>query len=170
MRDRGRPSRTVEVKGLVLCGTKPGHRPDPAFRDEALRVLSDDDLRTAWGRYWLPLFGPHTPPDVREQGWLTAARLGPNAIAAGVRAFHSRPDRGAFLRSWDGPVTVVSGEHDINPAASKQVAGGLPNGRFRLIPDVGHYIALEAPQALTTLVAELLGARDPGASHGNDHP
>ena len=40
----------TKVAGLVLSGTNPGHRPEPALRDEALRVLD----RVAAGRS-----GPH---------------------------------------------------------------------------------------------------------------
>lgn len=146
----------TKVKGLVLSGTKTAHRPEPAFRDEALRVLGDDGLQVAWDRYWLPLFGPDAPVDVIERGRRTATRQGPDAIAAGVRAFHSRPDRAEFLSTWTGPVVVVRGEHDITPDAGGQLGGSLHAGRFELVPHVGHYVPLEAPSALTSVVTDLI--------------
>jgi pimeloyl-ACP methyl ester carboxylesterase len=146
----------TKVKGLVLSGVKPGHRPEPASRDEALRVLAEHGTSVAWERYWLPLFGPGTPAAVVERGRFAAVRQGPDAIAAGVRAFHSRPDRAGFLDTWTGPVVIVSGEHDINPAASRQLGTSLHAGRFHLVPDVGHYVPLEAPDALHAIVEDLL--------------
>lgn len=41
----------TKVTALVLCGSKPGHRPEPAFREEALQVLASDGLAAAWERY-----------------------------------------------------------------------------------------------------------------------
>lgn len=90
----------LKVKALVLCGSKPRHRPDPPLRDEALQVIERDGLRAAWERYWLPLFGPAASTEVTDRGWNSAYRQGPKAIAAGVRAFHGRPDSEAFLMSW----------------------------------------------------------------------
>jgi pimeloyl-ACP methyl ester carboxylesterase len=148
----------TKVKALVLCGSKPGHRPEPAFRDEALQVIASDGLRAAWERYWLPLFGPMAPADVIERAWRVASKHGAEAGASGVRAFHGRPDRDAFLGSWPGPVLVVSGEHEILPERSRRLAGRLPNAEFRLVVGVGHYVPLEAPDALRTITAEALAA------------
>jgi pimeloyl-ACP methyl ester carboxylesterase len=144
----------AKVKALVLCGAKPGHRPEPTFRDEALQLIADEGLRAAWDRYWLPLFGPNTPADVLNRMWLVASRQGERAISSGVRAFHGRPDRSAFLARWDGPVLIVSGEHDIHPARARSLAKRLPNAEFRLIAGVGHYVPVEAPRELVMVARE----------------
>ncbi|HSK21622.1 MAG TPA: alpha/beta hydrolase [Egicoccus sp.] len=146
----------TKVKALVLCGVKPGHRPEPASRDDALHVLSHDGLRAAWLRYWRPLFGPTASPDVVERGWLAALQQGPEAIAAGVRAFHGRPDREAFLGAWTGPVWLVNGEHDIATKGVHALAKRRPGASSRTLPGVGHYVPLEAPEALATITAEAL--------------
>ena len=104
----------TKVAALVLSGTKPGHRPEPDLRDEALRVLASEGFAAAWDRYWLPLFGPDAATHIVEQAWHCASALGEDSIAAGVRAFHSRPDREGFLESWPGPVAVVCGQHDAS--------------------------------------------------------
>ena len=148
----------TKVKALVLCGAKAGHRPEPAFRDEALSVLESQGLDAAWQRYWRPLFGPNVPADVVHRAWLAASAQGAESIASGVRAFHGRQDREDFLRSWPHPVVIVSGEHDINPPASQDLAARLPRGTFRLVDGVGHYVPLEAPDALTTATAEVLAS------------
>lgn len=149
-------SAPAKVQALVLCGTKPGHRRDPKLRDEALDVLATDGLPGAWERYWRPLFGPQVPPEVVERGWRTTLALGEKAITAGVRAFHSRPDRSDFLSSWKKPVRVVSGEYDIRPEQSRRLADQLPNAHFHLINRAGHYAPLEAPDSLETIVADVV--------------
>ena len=147
-----------KVTALVLCGSKPGHRPEPRLRDEALQVIARDGLHAAWQRYWLPLFGPKPAAGVVERAWHIASNQGADAVATGVRAFHGRPDGDDFLRSWPGPVRLVSGEHDIRPERSRRLAEALPNAKFHLVDDVGHYVPLEAPDALTAITAEALVA------------
>lgn len=143
----------TKVKALVLCGTKPAHRPEPETRDAALQLLAGGGLAAAWERYWLPLFGPNASADVIEHAWRIASGLGPDVIAAGVRAFHGRPDGEAFLHSWSGRVWMVSGEHDIDPHRSRLLADRLPTATFHLLDGVGHYLPLVAPGALTTLIS-----------------
>ena len=145
----------TKVKGLVLCGAKAGHRPEPDLRDEALDVLECQGIDIAWGRYWRPLFGPDASAAVVEQGWRTAQRIGAPVIAAGVRGFHGRADRENFLLRWDGRVALVSGEHD-RPERSRRLADLLPRGSFHQIGGVGHYLPLEAPQELTAITADVL--------------
>ena len=147
----------TKVKGLVLCGAKAGHRPEPDLRDEALDVLECQGIDLAWERYWRPLFGPDASAAVVEQGWRTARKVGAPFIAAGVRAFHGRADREDFLLRWDGPVVFVSGEHD-RPERSRRFAERLRHGSFHGIGGVGHYLPLEAPEALTTITADVLAS------------
>lgn len=145
-----------KVEALVLCGSKPGHRPQLALRDEALGVLAGAGLAAAWERYWLPLFGPDASPEIIERGWRCASGLGERLIAAGVRSFHGRPDRAAFLDAWAGPVWVVGGEHEITAERDRRLAERLPNSSFHLVGRAGHYVPLEAPDALTAIVAEVM--------------
>jgi len=92
-----------KVSALVLSGTKAGHDPDPAFRDEALRLVDERGTEAAWERYWEPLFGPGSDAAARLAREVAMAQGAP-AIANGVRVFHSRTDRDWFLDWWTGPV------------------------------------------------------------------
>lgn len=147
-----------KVKALVLCGAKAGHRPEPAFRDEALRVLENEGLRAAWERYWLPLFGAEASAEVVDRAWNAAMKQGAGAIASGSRAFHGRPDREEFLRGWPGRVHVVSGEYDIKPDRGRRLDEELPAGQFHLFRGVGHYVPLEAPAELTSVSADVMAS------------
>lgn len=150
----------TKVKALVLVGAKPGHRLDPAQRDEALLVIETGGIRAAWERYWRPLFGPTATAETIERGWQVASSQGAEAIADGVRAFHGRPDRARFLGSWPGPILLVSGEHDINYERTRLLAESIPNAAFRPVGGAGHYVPLEAPHALTAITAEALTHAD----------
>src|SRR4051812_16968516 len=100
------------VRLLVLIGAKAGHRPEPEFRDKALRVLAEQGMAGAWAVYWEPLFGPDTDASAVETARQIAFRQDISHIIRGMRVFHSRPDRTAFIEEWNEPVLVVSGEHD----------------------------------------------------------
>jgi pimeloyl-ACP methyl ester carboxylesterase len=145
-----------KVTALVLSGTKAGHDPDPALRDEALRLLSEASVGAAWDRYWRPLFGPHADEAVVRFARGVAVAQGSAALSNGVRAFHGRPDRDAFLDDWPGPVWVVSGTHDIRPDRARATATRLRRGHFREVSGVGHYVPLEAPEEFARIVAEAI--------------
>ena len=148
----------TKVRALVLSGAKPGHRPEPDLRDRALRDIEENGLYSAWQRYWLPLFGPSTSPEVIRRSWEIAERLGPDSVATGVRVFHSRPDREAFLAMWPRPVRVICGEYDIRPERALALAAGLPSATFHLVRNSGHYVPIERPKDLVAVVAEALAA------------
>jgi pimeloyl-ACP methyl ester carboxylesterase len=130
------------VTALVLVGAKPGHRPEPALCDEAVRILSTDGIDAAWQRYWAPLFAPDAEPEVID-GALRAARSLPlDAIIRGVRAFHGREDRSSVIDEVRCPVVVARGEHDpISRATAAHV-----------VPGSGHYVPIERPVAMAALV------------------
>jgi pimeloyl-ACP methyl ester carboxylesterase len=144
------------VRHLVLIGAKPGHRPEPAYCDAAVRVLEDQGTEGAWPLYWEPLFGPATAPAVMESARRIAHAQAVSDVIRGVRVFHGRTDRGQFLMEWPGPVTVVSGQHDIAPERNKALADSLQDGRYSLVPGAGHYVPLENPGALRTVVEEAI--------------
>lgn len=152
----------TRVRALVLSGAKPDHRPQPDVRDQALRTLEVEGLRSAWDRYWLPLFGPLTAPEAIERARRVAEERGVASIANGVRVFHSRPDRAAFLASWPGRVFVVSGRHDLYPDRSRALAAVLPSASFHLIAHAGHYVPIERPDDFADVVATAVAGAEAG--------
>jgi pimeloyl-ACP methyl ester carboxylesterase len=136
------------VRSIVMIGSKAGHRREPDFRDEALRVLAEDGIGAAWDRYWVPLFAPDADPAVVARARAITEALGADAVARGVRAFHGRPDRHEFALSLDIPILTIGGEFDIRPALSSEV----------LIAGSGHYVPLERPAELTRVVQEFLSS------------
>lgn len=142
------------VRHLVLVGAKPGHRPEPAYRDAAVRLLESGGMPAAWPVYWEPLLGPVTSPAVADAVRTIGHAQRVDDVIRGVRAFHGRRDRSRFLLDWPGPVTVVSGEYDIAPQRSRDMASSLRDGRYVLVPGVGHYVPLEDPAAMRDVIAQ----------------
>lgn len=76
---------------------------------------------------------------------LGIARLRRHAAIAATRA-----DGLARLSAWHGPALVVSGARDaMNPTdRQREMHDRLRQGRWVDLPDVGHFVPLEAPRAL----------------------
>lgn len=140
------------VRHLVLIGSKAGHRPDPDFRDAAVRLLETQGMTAAWPVYWEPLLGPCAAPATKDWIGRIAHAQRVEDVVRGVRAFHGRADRSAFLAEWPDPVTVVSGEHDIAPRRSRALAQSLRDGRHVALQGMGHYAPMEAPAAIRELI------------------
>ncbi len=136
------------VAALVLVGTKPRHRPEPAVRDEALNLISKEGLGAAWDTYWGPLFSPQTKPSIVESAKNSALSLPAHEIANGVAVFHSRESADGFVAGCDIPITMVTGEHDTAPGvqACEEVAASAKRGSLHVVPNCGHYVPLEQPQ------------------------
>jgi pimeloyl-ACP methyl ester carboxylesterase len=144
------------VAGLVLIGAKAGVRPDPAFRDEAVRVLRDEGIGAAWDRYWAPLFAPDADVAVVERAKAIASGLPLEHVVNGVHAFHTRSDRAGLLAALDVPVTIVRGEHDGIPNDPQLLASSLRRGTFVEVARAGHYVPVERPDALVSIVRDAI--------------
>jgi pimeloyl-ACP methyl ester carboxylesterase len=81
-----------QVVGIVLVGAKAGVRPDPALRDDAVRLLTRQGMEAGWQAYWRPLFGWNTPARVLADAHRMALEQDVTDVARGVRAFHDRRD------------------------------------------------------------------------------
>ena len=150
----------TRVQGLVLIGAKAGHRPEPALRDACVRLVQSDGVGAAWEKYWSPLLAPTAPAVVVRKARDLALSQPVADVVRGVRVFHKRADRADWLTAWKRPVTVVNGEYD-RPARGEATAADLHQGRFVLLPGVGHYAPLEAPAAIAEVVrTSMAGALD----------
>jgi pimeloyl-ACP methyl ester carboxylesterase len=71
-----------------------------------------------------------------------------------VRAFHNRQDRAALLSELDVPVRIVRGQHDRIPKDPAHLATTLRQGRFVEVAGAGHFVPVERPDALVTIVRD----------------
>lgn len=148
----------TRLRGIVLVGVKAGVRPEPGLRDQAVRVLRDEGIDAAWDRYWAPLFAPDANPLVVERARSIASRIDIEDHVNGVCAFHNRPDRAALLTELAVPVTIARGEHDRIPKDPVHLASTLRDGRFVEVGGAGHYVPLERPKDLVSIVNDAIRA------------
>jgi pimeloyl-ACP methyl ester carboxylesterase len=90
----------------------------------------------------------------------TLLRLSPLDIARGVTAFHSRPDRDQFLSAFPRPVVVITGADDVapGPQMSAAQAASARQGRLHIVPGCGHYVPLERPEYLNSILRGVIAA------------
>lgn len=146
------------VAALVLIGTKAAHRPDRVLRDSVLQVLREKRLEEAWRTLWAPLFSSSATSQAVDLGRRIAVRQLSRDVARGVKAFHSRPNRQRVLARFPRPVAVVTGADDIAPGMkiSRIQADSAPRGLLRIVPNCGHYVPLEQPEALNAILKEVI--------------
>lgn len=146
------------VTALVLIGTKARHRPDPAFHASALQTIREHGMEKAWYAYWQPLFANTTDRRVIDGAKQIALRQSAQEVARGVTVFHTRPNRDQLLRDFANPIVVISGEDDRAPGLkiSEAQAKQAKHGRFHLVPECGHYVPLERPSNLNTVLRQLI--------------
>ena len=146
------------VAALVLIGTKADHRPDPTFRDSVIQTLETRGTKEAWDTYWAPLLSATNDRLMFEHAERMARNQSPEDIARGVTAFHTRPSRGKFAAGWSKRTIVISGEEDAAPGVSRSIAlaDSMPNARCEIIRGSGHYVPLEQPAVLRTILENLI--------------
>jgi len=148
------------VAALVLIGTKAGHRSDPALHAYALETLQKKGLEEAWRIFWAPLFSSSAHGQVISDAKRMALRQSPQDVARGVTAFHNRPGRDQFLSAFPRPIVVVTGAHDTAPGPDVSAAQSRSarQGRLVVVPTSGHYVPLERPAFLNSILRDVISA------------
>jgi pimeloyl-ACP methyl ester carboxylesterase len=149
------------VVAMVLIGAKAAHRPDPAHHALGLETLQRNGLDEAWRVFWAPLFSTSTDSQVIDDAKRIALRQSVQDVARGVTAFHSRTSRDQFLSAFRRPVFVVTGADDRTPSpkVSAAQAASAPKGHLNIVPDCGHYVPLERPEYLNSILREVIDAQ-----------
>jgi len=81
-------------------------------------------------------------------------RQDPRGVAAAQRGMAQRPNVESWLPEITIPTLVISGEHDVisSPAEMQGFAGQIPGAQFVEIPDAGHMVPMENPEAMCEAV------------------
>lgn len=82
-------------------------------------------------------------------------RQNPAGAAMAQHAMASREDRRDMLPRIQCPCLVVVGAQDVitPPAVMEQMAHGIPNSQFVIVPDAGHLSPLQSPDHVADLLA-----------------
>ena len=157
------------VRGLALLGTSA--RPeDPATRAlrEAAIVLFDQGRMAEVLQANLPLaFDASRAADTElHQAYLDMiGRAGAAQLVAQNRAVIARPDALAHIGQLRCPVLVLCGESDqlTPPERSRELAAAVPGAELMLLPQCGHMLTMEQPEAVNARLLDWLGRIAPAA-------
>jgi pimeloyl-ACP methyl ester carboxylesterase len=146
------------VAGLVLIGTKAARRPNPEFLGSAVSLLQTHGLDAAWREWWGPAFSNKSAPSVVAEAKRILMLQSQQDVVLGVQAFHTRNSRDDVLSTFEGPVHVVTGEEDVLPGleTSSKQAETASNGYLHVIPECGHYVPMERPEALNSIIKKVI--------------
>jgi pimeloyl-ACP methyl ester carboxylesterase len=89
-----------------------------------------------------------------------AKRWSVAGVVGALGAMRDRPDSTPLLQTIDVPTLVVVGEEDelTPPALSRAMTSAIPSAAMTTIAAVGHLAPLEAPSAVSRVMAEFLEA------------
>jgi pimeloyl-ACP methyl ester carboxylesterase len=146
------------VAAVVLIGTKAKHRPDPARHASVLETLQERGLEEAWRVLWEPLLSNAASSQAISEAKRIALCQSPHEVARGVSVFHSRPSRDQFLSTFPNPIIVVTGADDSapGPKTSAAQAGLAPYGCLHIVPGCGHYVPLERPEVMNSILRQVI--------------
>ena len=141
----------------VLFGLNP--YPDNPDKAAGRRELEQDVMAeggaSALSSRLPPLMGPE--PDKTRAEILSMADIAARDVAAQTTLGLTRPGALNALSRTRSPVLVLTGSYDdMAPEAQGQAAvDAAPFGRFKCIPNLGHYALLEDPTACAKAFLEL---------------
>ena len=132
--------------------------------DEALAERIEHEGVESFVRHWesLPMFAGVKRRGPQFAAWLHGLRTGNKAdgLAASLRGMGA----GAMEPLWDGleaidlPCTFVAGEDDAPfMQAAARLKESVDGSRIRSVPDSGHSVQFEQPDATASILADHLG-------------
>ncbi|MCG3212441.1 MAG: 2-succinyl-6-hydroxy-2,4-cyclohexadiene-1-carboxylate synthase [Anaerolineae bacterium] len=105
-------------------------------------------LNQEFGQYYLATVDSPLPQQGRPGGWMVHAMY----FSMGQRHDYREP-----LRAVTVPVLVIHGAKDLQPEeVTRLYAETLPNARFQIIENAGHFSFLEQPDLFAQTVSEFL--------------
>jgi pimeloyl-ACP methyl ester carboxylesterase len=153
---------TSHVKGLVLIGTYACRRPSEIEAAERRAADAErDGINSQICIHLERVFSPRYLADHPTEASRYIERLAeqdPVAFAATMRAM-SRVELSAKLPALRVPVVVVVGAEDVAVGLShaEALVALIPGAELVVVPDCGHTVAIEQPEALVRIVRDLVG-------------
>jgi pimeloyl-ACP methyl ester carboxylesterase len=139
------------VRALVLVGSG-AHIPLPEEVVTQSRLVTEGKARRQFVK---EIFSPKASPEVMRQNFMedlkTDPRTGHGDLLA-VQAFDLR----SRLAELKLPVLVVRGDAELLEAQSAELAEKIEGARSEVIPDAGHMVTMEQPEALADAIGAFL--------------
>ncbi len=155
---------------LVIESASPGieNEAERTDRRRSDGELAESILRDGVARFvdrWqaIPLFASQSrlPADAQERLRQQRLRNEPLGLANSLRGLGAGEQQPVYTRLHEiaTPALVLAGADDAKyRAIAERTAGALPNARLQIVPEAGHAIHLEQPQAFSVAVHEFLSA------------
>jgi pimeloyl-ACP methyl ester carboxylesterase len=142
------------IERIALLATTP--RPDPAAnaatRREAVERARRVGMATAIEDSWPRPVAPRNAADDGLRALLVAMAQtgGPEVFASQSEVAIHRADSRPRLKDITVPALVLCGEDDVvcRPEVHREMAALIPGATLALVPDAGHFVLLEAPDAV----------------------
>jgi 2-succinyl-6-hydroxy-2,4-cyclohexadiene-1-carboxylate synthase len=153
-------------RALILESASPGlatsaEREQRRVSDEALAARIEQEGIGAFIDYWekIPLFASQQQLATEQREALRAQRSSNRAhgLAHSLRGVGTgaQPELYSRLPTLNLPVLLLAGELDSKFCTiARQVASQLPQARLQIIPEAGHTIHLEQPEAFVAEVRD----------------
>jgi len=128
-------------------------------------VLADEVLKSGAGAaaevFSTSLFAPATimgNPSLVENVRLLMLAADPAGLAGALLAMRDRADYSKRLAEFTLPALVIGAADDmaIPPEESRLLAAGLGNAKLCIIPQAGHMVMMEQPEAVNAALREFL--------------
>jgi 3-oxoadipate enol-lactonase len=153
------------IAGLILCDTRAEADTKEAAqkRDEMTR-LAESRGAEAIAERMLPVLlsanTQQTQPQVVQQVREMISHTPVAGIVGALKAMKERPDSTELLKTIDVPTLVVVGAEDAitPPAVARAMTDAIPSAAMTTISGAGHTPPLEAPTAVSRVIAEFLEA------------
>lgn len=149
----------MAVRALALVGTKAG--PDAPEVAGARRALAKQ-VREEGASVVIHAMAPKMLSDANSDKAMAAAVRGfmapskPEGVIRALLGMADRPDARPWLAKLEMPVLVIAGLEDtlIPPSESQAMAKAIHGAHLRLIPEAGHLVAFEQPDAFNLALWE----------------
>lgn len=151
------------VTKLVLIGASPGladeaEREQRRQADERLAEQIESLPIEEFARQWAqtPILCD-IPPDIAATSHQDRLLSTPQGLAAALRGLGTGalPSVWGRLRELQMPVTLLAGERDTKfTALARAMARCIPHATVTIVPDAGHAVHLERPEAVVATLLE----------------
>lgn len=140
------------IRALVLVGSC-AHIELPEEAITQSRLVTEGKARRQFVK---EVFSPNAKPEVMRASFMEDLKTDPRAAHGDLLAlldFDARPR----LSEIQLPVLVVRGDAELIEPQSVELAEGIAGAKSVVIPDAGHQLPLEQPEALAEAIESFLG-------------
>jgi pimeloyl-ACP methyl ester carboxylesterase len=144
------------TRGLALIAPVPASGGGFSAKGEAyLRATAGDP---AAAKRWLARTFAGTPDEARLNLVCAAAARTPSSVALESFESWAHADFAEETKRITAPALVIAPEHDVPEAHKRKVAALLPNARYVVLSECGHYAIVERPEELARSVRDFISA------------